>query len=181
MDMDWIIDQSNYECVKEIECDNLNLIQNQFIEYISNNTSFLNEEKSNTFNYSWYHALVLNGKINSNFYKLFEHPILNILEKFKLKNKVINRIRLGKTVSIGKKYINNPHIDQQEKHQTILYYLNDSDGDTYFYKKDKKTIEKQIPPEQNKAVLFNGLIYHASSKPVKNIYRLVLNINLIDA
>ena len=139
------------------------------------------EEKSNTFNYSWYHALVLDGKINSNFYKLFEHPILNILEKFKLKNKIINRIRLGKTVSIGKKYINNPHIDKQEKHQTILYYLNDSDGDTYFYKKNKKIIEKQITPEQNKAVLFNGLIYHASSKPIKNMYRLVLNINLIDA
>jgi len=139
------------------------------------------EEKSNTFNYSWYHALVLDGRINSSFYKLFESSILNILEKFKLKNKIINRIRLGKTVSIGKKYINNSHIDQHEKHQTILYYLNDSDGDTYFYKKDKKTIEKQITPEQNKAVLFDGLIYHASSKPIKNMYRLVLNINLIDA
>lgn len=139
------------------------------------------EEKSNTFNYSWYHALVLDGRINSSFYKLFEPSILNILEKFKLKNKIINRIRLGKTVSVGKKHINNPHIDQHEKHQTILYYLNDSDGDTYFYKKDKKTIEKQITPEQNKAVLFDGLIYHASSKPIKNMYRLVLNINLIDA
>jgi hypothetical protein len=139
------------------------------------------KEKSNTFNYSWYHALVLDGRINSSFYKLFESSILNILEKFKLKNKIINRIRLGKTVSIGKKYINNSHIDQHEKHQTILYYLNDSDGDTYFYKKDKKTIAKQITPEQNKAVLFNGLTYHASSKPIKNMYRLVLNINLIDA
>jgi len=139
------------------------------------------EEKSNTFNYSWYHALVLDGKINSSFYKLFESSILNITERFKLKDKIINRIRLGKTISIGKKYINNSHIDQHEKHQTILYYLNDSDGDTYFYKKDKKTIEKQITPEQNKAVLFNGLIYHASSKPIKNMYRLVLNINLIDA
>ena len=84
-------------------------------------------------------------------------------------------------MSIGKKYINNLHIDQKEKHQTILYYLNNSDGDTYFYKKNKKTIEKKITPEKNKAVLFDGLTYHASSKPIKNMYRLVLNINLIDA
>ena len=48
----------------------------------------------------------------------------------------------------------------------------------FFYKKDKTTIRKQITPEQNKAVLFNGLIYHASSKPIKNMYRLVLNINI---
>jgi hypothetical protein len=136
------------------------------------------KEKSNTFNYSWYHALILNGKINSSFYQIFEKSILNIINKFNLNNKIITRIRIGKTMSIGKKYINNLHIDQKENHQTILYYLNNSDGNTYFYKKDKKTIDKQITPEQNKAVLFDGLTYHASSKPVKNMYRIVLNINL---
>ena len=139
------------------------------------------EEKSNTFNYSWYHALILNGKVNSSFYQIFEKYILNIINKFNLNNKIITRIRLGKTMSIGKKYINNLHIDQKENHQTILYYLNNSDGNTYFYKKDKKTIDKQITPEQNKAVLFDGLTYHASSKPIKNMYRMVLNINLKDA
>ncbi len=139
------------------------------------------KEKSNKFNYSWYHALILDGKINSSFYSIFEKYILNIINRFNLKNKIITRIRIGKTMSIGKKYINNFHVDQKEKHQTILYYLNDSDGDTYFYKKDKKTIEKQITPEQNKAVLFDGLTYHASSKPIKNMYRIVLNINLKDA
>jgi hypothetical protein len=156
------------------------IFNDNFPWYYLHNSATL-EEKNNTFNYSWYHALILDGKINSGFFELFKDPIFKILEKFNLEKKIINRIRLGKTVSIGKKYINNPHIDQQEKHQTILYYLNDSDGDTYFYKKDKKTIAKQITPEQNKAVLFNGLTYHASSKPIKNIYRLVLNINLIDA
>jgi len=156
-------------------------INNDFFPwYYLNNSAYLNN-KQNSFNYSWYHALVFNGQINSPFYSIFEKPISNIINKFNLKNKIITRIRLGKTMSIGKEYINNPHIDEKTDHQTILYYLNNSDGDTYFYKKDKKTIDKQVTPEQNKAILFDGLIYHASSKPVKNMYRIVLNINLKNA
>ena len=156
------------------------IFNNNFPWYYLHDSAAL-KEKSNTFNYSWYHALIFNGHINSSFYSIFENAILNIVKKFNLKNKIITRIRLGKTMSIGKEYINNPHIDQKEKHQTILYYLNNSDGDTYFYKNNKKTIEKQITPEQNKAVLFDGLTYHASSKPIKNMYRIVLNINLKNA
>jgi hypothetical protein len=158
----------------------ITIFNNNFPWYYLHNSATL-KEKSNTFNYSWYHALVFNGKINSSFYSIFEDSILNIIKKFNLKNKIITRVRLGKTMSIGKQYINNSHIDEKEDHQTILYYLNNSDGDTYFYKKDKKTIEKQVTPEKNKAILFNGLIYHASSKPIKNMYRMVLNINLKDA
>jgi hypothetical protein len=97
------------------------------------------------------------------------------------KNKSVPSKSSSSKFLFGKKYINNPHTDEKVEHQTILYYLNNSDGNTYFYKKDKKTIEKQVTPEQNKAVLFNGLTYHASSKPIKNIYRMVLNINLKNA
>ena len=43
-----------------------------------------------------------------------------------------------------------PHIDSNDKHQTIIYYVTDSDGD----------------------------IWHASTNPVKSMKRIVININL---
>lgn len=157
-----------------------NTIYNKFFPWYYLHDSADAKKKDNFFNYSWVHGLIVDGKINSPFFKLFEKNIFNILKKFKVEDKNIIRIRLGKTVSIGKKYINNPHIDQQKEHYTILYYLNNSDGDTYFYKNDGKTLINKITPEQNKAVLFDGLTWHASSKPIKNMYRIVLNINLED-
>ena len=64
----------------------------------------------------------------------------------------------------------------EEQHKTILYYFNDSDGDTVFYK--NKKIIKRITPVLNSGICFDGSIYHSSSKPIKNIKRLVMNINI---
>jgi hypothetical protein len=155
-------------------------IYNNFFPWYYLHNSANVKKIENSFNYSWYHSLFVNGKITSPFFKIFEKDIFNILKKFNLEHSNLVRVRFGKTVSIGKKYINDLHVDQKEKHKTILYYVNNSDGDTYFYKNDGKTIISKITPEQNKAVLFNGLTFHASSKPVKNMYRIVLNINITD-
>ena len=68
----------------------------------------------------------------------------------------------------------------------ILFYLNDSDGDTYFYDEhqqefnnDRKIIDS-VTPKANRAVLFDGSILHSSSKPVSFARRISLNINLVD-
>ena len=74
------------------------------------------------------------------------------------------------------KKIDDKHIDSLTDHDVILYYLNDSDGDTYFYKNNK--VIKQITPVFNKAVFFDGTTYHSSSKPVKSDRRIVLNLNV---
>jgi hypothetical protein len=57
------------------------IFNNNFPWYYLHDSSTL-KEKSNTFNYSWYHALVFNGQINSSFYSIFEKPILNIINRF---------------------------------------------------------------------------------------------------
>ena len=59
----------------------------------------------------------------------------------------------------------------------ILFYLTDTDGDTYFYDKNHKIIDS-VSPKANRAVLFDGLCLHSSSKPTKSDRRIVLNINL---
>ena len=62
--------------------------------------------------------------------------------------------------------------------KTILYYLNDSDGDTVFYNEDGT--ETYITPKANTAVIFNSNIWHRSTPPRINKKRVVLNVMYID-
>jgi hypothetical protein len=84
-----------------------------------------------------------------------------------------------------------PHVDTTIPHETCIYYINSTDGDTVLFdqkydpslsKHDndnkKKTEHSRITPVQGKAVLFDGLRYHASN-PSKTDLRFVLNINYV--
>ena len=127
-------------------------------------------------NYSFEHAVFKDDVITSNYHDFIRNIALQVKDKFKLDDYKIIRLRFGMITSYGKKIINKPHIDYDKKHKVILLYLDNSDGDTYFYK--NKKIIKSISPEKNKAILFDGNIMHSSSKPLRNIRRIVLNINI---
>lgn len=58
---------------------------------------------------------------------------------------------------------------------SLLYYVNDSDGDTVFYNNDEKEIFRSSPVK-GKAVLFNSNILHAACNPIKTNKRIVINI-----
>ena len=73
---------------------------------------------------------------------------------------------------------NHAHIDADMPHTTTLYYVNDSDGDTYFFDNDGSVIQT-VKPKKGRIVTFNGLTYHSSSCPVENSHRLVLNFNYV--
>jgi hypothetical protein len=68
---------------------------------------------------------------------------------------------------------NRPHIDHPDANaKTLLYYVNDSDGDTVIFDKtytgehpgELKIIER-IRPKAGSAILFDSNRYHASSTP----------------
>lgn len=81
-----------------------------------------------------------------------------------------------------------PHVDSYEPHKTILYYLVDSDAETIFFDqtfKSKSEIDfsnnkilYKVRPKQGKAVLFDGLNFHAGSVS-RLSKRILLNINFI--
>jgi hypothetical protein len=74
------------------------------------------------------------------------------------------------------KYLHdNCHIDSNVPHIVCLYYVNDTDGDTFICDIDKKL--RRISPKKNRAVIFDGSLYHASSLPTKN-KRIIININV---
>jgi hypothetical protein len=61
-------------------------------------------------------------------------------------------------------------------HQVCLYYINDSDGPTYFFNASGDLLEA-VEPKMGRAVMFDGSQFHAGSNPVKNSLRFALNIN----
>lgn len=78
---------------------------------------------------------------------------------------------------VEKKLHHKKHTDFSFNHLTVLYYVNDSDGDTFFFDDDGNIIDR-IKPKKGRIVAFDGKQLHASSSPSENI-RVAVNINYI--
>ena len=73
----------------------------------------------------------------------------------------------------------NAHIDFLDPHIVCLYYVNDSDAETYIFGKEKDSeITQKIKPKRNRAIVFDGLTYHSSSNPAVG-KRVIINFNLL--
>jgi hypothetical protein len=114
------------------------------------------------------------------------------LAKIKINNFIRIKINLlvpipGNTVN---KY-NGSHVDQYSPHKSMIYYLNDSDGDTFIFNEKydstdqstwppllAPTIKERITPRANSLYyLENGFNYHSSSNPINTERRFTINFN----
>lgn len=57
---------------------------------------------------------------------------------------------------------------------SLIYYVNDSDGDTLIYD-NNGNIKERISPEQNKLLYFNSTDLHLGLYPIKNKRRIIIN------
>jgi len=92
---------------------------------------------------------------------------------------------------IRKEY-DNIHVDLPIPHMVCLYYVNDTDGDTFIFDKSrdveinsiedfqnkKFNVLKRVGPKKGRAVIFDGFRYHSSSGPSKNL-RCILNFDFL--
>ena len=134
---------------------------------------------------AFYHVAFRDGKPESHlFYAL--RPMIDALE-FHLDRAIsdISRIRIGLSTPSFFEGHSAPHVDFYAPHHSLLYYVNDSDGDTVFYNERFKgdtnmrkfSVEKRITPKKGKAVLFEGDHYHSAGIPKHTLRRLVINLN----
>jgi len=109
--------------------------------------------------------------------------VYKLLHKNNLSNKSIHRIKVNTTFPYPKntKQKHGPiHYDLTEldvKAISIIYYINNSDGDTLFFDDKLKTIKK-VSPRQGRAVVFDSNIKHAACCPINSIHRQVINFVL---
>jgi hypothetical protein len=129
---------------------------------------------------------------------LYPHvlPILFFLEeKTGVKVKEIKRIRVRKTVPVPghtlEKYTP-AHVDlaQSEDYKSLVYYVDDSDGDTVLFdteydsekgdtvlfNNDRKQIVR-VAPKKGRGFLFKGKIFHSGNCPVNFKERTIINFD----
>ena len=78
-------------------------------------------------------------------------------------------------------YYNLPHTDDPDSEtESIIYYVNDSDGDTVIFNEKPPakdlSIKHKVSPKQGRLLFFDSSYYHSSTPPRNTDIRLVLNI-----
>jgi hypothetical protein len=124
-------------------------------------------------------------------------PLLfSYCEKAGVPFKTLLRIRLGLfTQNAASGPYHNPHVDFYLPHQNALYYVNDSDGDTFifnetydevslersvdFTRDGKFTTARRISPKKGRMIGFDGKHYHASMHPVQSSHRIAIAFSFV--
>ena len=112
----------------------------------------------------------------------FEYLCLNTLYSASMKvNLIVKNVIQGRAFM----HMPNPnpglddiHTDMPFNHWVFLYYVNDSDGDTVFFKDDLETEITRVTPKKGRGIFFNGLINHCSTRPFKS-HRCIFNYGFL--
>ena len=153
----------------------------------------------NKHSYAWSNFVVLDGKPTSTLGESLNLIAMMLLDNVNEKLKSICRIRLGLHNISPVNQIGGIHVDENFDHRVAIFYLNDSDGDTYIYNEQyvpnnkqnydwhqyfnnivlKTTIMEQSTPKENKLICFDGKNYHSSRNPTNTARRVVMNITYL--
>lgn len=77
-----------------------------------------------------------------------------------------------------------PHVDLPKPHWALIYYVNDSDGDTVILDKtypdwQNAAVLQSVSPKKGRAILFDGRHYHCGTSPARHDVRIVLNYDFV--
>lgn len=122
-----------------------------------------------------------------NSYEPFIRPLtLTVMDKVKQFDLTPVRIKFNmlRRTDFPENHYNIPHIDFDTINKiSALYYVNDSDGDTFLFNErfdetkvpEKLSIAQRVAPKKNRLVIFDSDRFHASSNPKTNPERIVIN------
>lgn len=143
------------------------------------------------------HFFYEEGKATSNFFDLIYPLVLSITSKADTRFNMLMRMRANLTLSNKRSTLlhHMPHIDSFSPHWNAIYYVNDSDGDTFIFnetndnyssgeddilriKESNFTVKHRCTPKKGKILIFTGKYYHTSSFCRDSQHRCVINMNL---
>jgi len=118
----------------------------------------------------------------------FYNPLLTaIQEKFNIQMTGLLRIRVGFLLTTAYSLPsmpyrhNKPHQDYDQDHFTLVYYVNDTDGDTVIFHETRPSEKyyslEKCSPKKGRAILFDGRHFHASTCPKMFTTRIAITIN----
>ena len=157
----------------------------EYIESTVDNSSF-DKGDSNIINSQQFVHLIYgdNGPC-SMLYGEVVNPILwSLQDKTGVEITSIQRIKANLLTPNGSTVdnYNPPHIDiNKQEYLSMVYYVNDSDGDTRIFDKnveqgfDNMTIIHSNTPSQGNAIIFPSNRFHCSSNPIQSNVRCIIN------
>jgi hypothetical protein len=132
----------------------------------------------------------------SNLTALLLPLLFSYCEKAGVPFKTLLRIRLGlftQNAAVGPHH--NPHVDFYLPHQNALYFVNDSDGDTFIFNETyddvslersvelardgKFTVARRVSPKKGRMIGFDGKHYHASMHPAQSSHRIAIAFSFV--
>lgn len=124
------------------------------------------------------HNLFKENKIYSNVFNIFFDLTKEIFEKENIVIKSLFRLQVNLLLNIN---INNDELNNAihqdidlPNYKSLVYYINDSDGDTIIFN-DNKGILESISPIAGNYVIFNSNLFHMASIPKNHKKRMVIN------
>jgi hypothetical protein len=173
---------------------------------ITNSPTHFNSYPMDYRQYGFHHTCFMEYETKSNTFSYFSHLVEAVKDELPEHPEgwewELYRVRCGFNIPlspVNKKYAtldhNQPHVDHDNsvvtgKTWTCLYYVNETDGDTFIFEQKLKpapslwpakfTVQDRVKPTRNKLLIFDGDHFHASSSPVDYESRLVLTFNFHD-
>ncbi len=138
---------------------------------IRENSGLPNEKEYHQFVHTFFAEEKSNSPFWKNIEKIFKsNKYVSINNFFRVKSNLNVQIRGATKDTHG--VLHRDHFE--DNYYTILYYVNDSDGDTLLFNKEKNVI-KNIRPKKGRAILFDSNTFHAASPPLNYKFRIIIN------
>ena len=179
--------------------------QNKLEEYVKISNLKWNYQHNITGQYGGTDSLELPANVlkgmditDNNISNIINSIKLNLLNKLNMEFVKDYRYKINWTTPITKNYDfkNLIHVDMNVDHIAIVYYINDTDGNTIFLNNKKGNsaeshqnnfkginlddfeIVNKISPKKGRAVIFDGNIYHYGEYPTITD-RFIINFDLV--
>ena len=151
------------------------LLSDNFPWFYYDNISVVKENSKNLTNFGFAHVFINNGENNSQLVDFIKPAMFKIMDVTNCNT--ILRCRADMTVNTAMPTIHDPHTDYKQPNVASIIYMNESDGDTIFYKDDKLEVINRVSPVPNRLVILKGHNLHTGCGPTKFKKRILINSN----